>query len=97
MEEGVSELSGVSVMRTLIPFMGAPLSWPSHFPKAPMALRGEAELQLSVGAPSLSPWAGVYLAPSTREVGPPFETRSLVAPRALALWSFDGGGSPEEL
>ena len=34
MVEGVRELFGASLIRTLIPFMRAPPSWPSHLPKA---------------------------------------------------------------
>ena len=33
--EGVRELSGVSFLRPLIPFMKAPPSWPNHLTKAP--------------------------------------------------------------
>ena len=32
--EGTRELCGVSFIRTLIPFMRAPPSWPKHLPKA---------------------------------------------------------------
>ena len=33
--EGVKELSGVFLIRALIPFLKAPPSWPTPFPKVP--------------------------------------------------------------
>ena len=35
MSEGARELCRVSLIRVLIPFMRAPLSWPKHLPKTP--------------------------------------------------------------